>query len=93
MNFIDICGWSGMFFILLSYFLITTERVTGKSLSYVVLNFMASFLFCIQLYSLSVWSGFTLNLIWVCLSFYGIFNSLGLIKRNTINKDNQENNQ
>lgn len=40
--FVEIFGWVGIIFILLAYFLVSYELVSGTSLTYQVINFLGS---------------------------------------------------
>jgi len=47
MDTIDWIGSTGVFMILLAYFLNVTEKITNKDLSFILLNFIGATLACL----------------------------------------------
>ncbi len=47
MDTIDWIGFTGVFMILLAYFLNVTEKIINKDLSYILLNFIGATLACL----------------------------------------------
>ena len=65
---IDIIGWLAMILILTAYYLISAGKVTGKNVSYQVLNFAGAFLFIINLSYMKAWPSVALNIVWALIA-------------------------
>jgi hypothetical protein len=59
-----VLGWAGTFMLLLAYWLVSNDRVTGDSVPYQVLNIAGSIGLGVAAVAGGVWSAATLNAIW-----------------------------
>lgn len=68
----DLVGSAGVVSILLAYFLLQTERWSGQSLSYSLVNLIGSVMITISLiYDFNL-SSFIIEVAWIAISIYGI---------------------
>ena len=74
MNFAwyDFVGTLGVILILVAYFLLQTERLSGQSVGYSVVNLVGSLLITVSLiYDFNL-SSFIIEMAWIAISLYGI---------------------
>ncbi len=74
MNFAwyDCVGTIGVVMILIAYFLAQTERLSGQSMGYSVVNLIGSILITVSLvYDFNL-SSFVIEVAWISISVYGI---------------------
>ena len=74
MNFAwyDFVGTLGVTLILVAYFLLQTERLSGQSVGYSVVNLVGSLLITVSLiYDFNL-SSFIIEMAWIAISLYGI---------------------
>ncbi len=62
--FMEVLGIFAMVLILLGYFLISTEKVTSRSVLYQVLNVVGSLIFVVYLSLKNAWAAVALNGAW-----------------------------
>lgn len=68
----DLVGTAGVVSILLAYFLLQTERWSGQSLSYSLVNLIGSVMITISLiYDFNL-SSFIIEIAWIAISIYGV---------------------
>lgn len=68
----DFVGTLGVILILVAYFLLQTERLSGQSVSYSVVNLVGSLLITVSLvYDFNL-SSFIIEMAWIAISLYGI---------------------
>lgn len=68
----DVVGTGGVALILVAYFLLQTERWSGQSLSYSLVNLVGSLMITVSLvYDFNL-SSFIIELAWIAISIYGI---------------------
>ena len=68
----DLLGSAGVVSILVAYFLLQTERWSGQSLSYSLVNLIGSVMITISLiYDFNL-SSFIIEVAWIAISIYGI---------------------
>lgn len=72
----DLVGTSGVILILVAYFLLLSERLTSRSLSYSVLNLIGAALITVSLMFEFNLSAFIIEVFWIAASAYGIWRSL-----------------
>lgn len=68
----DYVGTTGVFIILVAYFLLQTERLASASLVYSVLNLLGAVLITVSLVYDFNFSAFVIEIFWIALSLYGI---------------------
>lgn len=69
----DYVGTTGVFIILVAYFLLQTERLASATLSYSVLNLLGAVLITVSLVYDFNFSAFVIEIFWIALSLYGIW--------------------
>lgn len=68
----DLVGTAGVVLILVAYFLLQTERWSGQSLSYSLVNLLGSLMITVSLlYDFNL-SSFIIEVAWIAISIYGI---------------------
>ena len=68
----DFVGTLGVILILVAYFLLQTERLSGHSVSYSVVNLLGSLMITVSLvYDFNL-SSFIIEMAWIAISIYGI---------------------
>lgn len=73
----DVVGTSGVVLILAAYFLLQTERWSGQSLSYSLVNLIGSLMITVSLiYDFNL-SSFIIEVAWIAISIYGIVRARG----------------
>ena len=68
----DIVGIIGVFFVILSFFLLQTEKLTSNSPFYLYSNFFGSVLLLFSLYFHWNLASIIIELLWLAISIYGI---------------------
>lgn len=68
----DAVGTGGVVLILVAYFLVQTERWSGQSLGYSVVNLIGSLLITVSLIYQFNLSSFIIEVAWISISLYGI---------------------
>ncbi|MTI41529.1 CBU_0592 family membrane protein [Fulvivirga lutimaris] len=76
MNIIDWIGASGVFLILLAFFLNLIEQLDSKGLPYLLLNLIGALLACAASVMLNYWPFIILEAAWSLVSFWGIYKYL-----------------
>ena len=74
MNFAwyDLVGTIGVVMILIAYFLLQTERLSGQSVGYSVVNLVGSLMIAVSLLYAFNLSSFIIEIAWIAISIYGI---------------------
>ncbi len=72
----DVVGIIGVSLIVVSYFLLQTERIESSRLLYSVLNAVGALLVIFSLYFNFNFSAFVVEFFWLLISFYGIVRAL-----------------
>ena len=74
MNFAwyDVVGTIGVVMILIAYFLLQTERLSGQSVGYSVVNLVGSLMIAVSLLYAFNLSSFIIEIAWIAISIYGI---------------------
>lgn len=68
----DVVGTTGVALILVAYFLLQTERWSGQSVGYSVVNLIGSLMITVSLlYDFNL-SSFIIEMAWIAISIYGI---------------------
>ena len=67
----DIFGWIGMIFVLLAYFLLSTNKIQNGML-YQLLNLFAGIFMAIGLFPKNAWFSFMLQVIWSIVALVSI---------------------
>ena len=68
----DLVGTLGVIMILVAYFLLQTERLSGQSISYSVVNLLGSLMITVSLVYHFNLSSFIIEMAWIAISIYGI---------------------
>lgn len=76
MNITDWIGASGVFLILLAFFLNLIEQIDSKKLPYLLLNFIGAALACAASVMLNYWPFIILEAAWCLVSVWGIYKHL-----------------
>ncbi len=75
MNVIDITGSTGVFFILLAYFLNIGKYVSVHNKCYLILNVIGSFMAALASYLMHYWPFIILEGSWLIISLIGLIKS------------------
>ncbi len=68
----DVVGSGGVMLILVAYFLLQTERWSGQSVGYSLVNLVGSLMITVSLiYDFNL-SSFIIEMAWIAISIYGI---------------------
>ncbi len=78
MNFTDWLGFSGVFLILLAYFLNSFGFITTKNLSFILLNLFGSILACLASVLLKYVPFIVLEGIWALVSLFSLLKRVKL---------------
>ncbi|MEQ9165790.1 MAG: hypothetical protein RLO12_06015 [Fulvivirga sp.] len=76
MNITDWIGASGVFLILLAFFLNLIEQIDSKKLTYLLLNLIGAALACAASVMLDYWPFIILEAAWCLVSVWGILKYL-----------------
>ena len=76
MNIIDWIGASGVFLILLAFFLNLIERLNSKGIIYLLLNLVGATLACVASIMLNYWPFIILEAAWSIVSVWSIYKYL-----------------
>lgn len=71
----NIFGWTGLFLMILAYFLISTKKLVSSSFSYNFINFIAGIFVLINSFAFKIWPVFVLNIFWAIIGLSGMINS------------------
>ena len=75
---VEVVGWAGALLILLGYVLITTGRLTGRSLAYQAMNVLGAAGFAINGWWHRALPSAALNVVWLLI---GVFATWRILKR------------
>lgn len=76
MNITDWIGASGVFLILLAFFLSLIEQIDSKGLPYLLLNLIGAALACAASVMLDYWPFIILEAAWCLVSVWGVYKAL-----------------
>jgi hypothetical protein len=76
MNITDWIGASGVFLILLAFFLNLIEQIDSKGLPYLLLNLIGALLACAASVMLDYWPFIILEAAWCLVSVWGVYKYL-----------------
>lgn len=68
----DVLGTTGVVMILVAYFLLQTEKLSGQSVGYSVVNLVGSLMIAVSLLYAFNLSSFIIEIAWIAISIYGI---------------------
>lgn len=68
----DYVGTTGVFVILVAYFMLQTGRMASTTLAYSVLNLVGALLITVSLMYDFNFSAFVIEVFWIAISIYGI---------------------
>jgi len=69
---LETIGWIGAFCVLWAYFLISTGKVTNKSILFQWFNFIGAFLLIIYTITVKAYPSAFVNLVWLIIAVVGI---------------------
>ncbi|MAR55903.1 MAG: hypothetical protein CMM93_01845 [Rickettsiales bacterium] len=69
----DLVGLFGVAFVVGAYYLITAQKLTGKSLRYHVMNLCGAILILISLTNTWNTASVAIEMVWISISIYGIY--------------------
>lgn len=72
----NVVGIFGVSLILLAYFLVSTNRVTGQDWRFHALNGAGAFLHLLSLYVFWNLASFIIEIFWIAISCYGLYHAL-----------------
>lgn len=70
---IEVIGWIGAVEVIVAYFLISANKISGKDISYQILNLTGGILLIINTIYLHAYPSAFVNLIWVGIASFSIF--------------------
>lgn len=70
---INIVGWLGAFLILLGYFLVSSNKVTGTSNTYQLINLLGSIGILVNAYYFKALPSVGLNVVWMLIALKTLF--------------------
>lgn len=79
-EYYDVAGTTGVILIVVSYFLLQTERMRSNSLTYSVNNAVGAALILFSLYFEFNVSAFLIEFFWLLISIVGIVRYFGRVK-------------
>ena len=74
--FIEAVGWAGTACIVGAYALASFGFLPADSVGALLLNLSGAFLLGSRLIFDQVWSAVTLQIVWACIAFFGLFRAL-----------------
>mgnify|MGYP006987971447 CR=1 FL=1 len=74
MNITDVIGTTGVFLILLAYFLLVTHKLSRDNLLYLGMNALGAGLACLASIFLKYWPFIILEAVWTLVSILAIIN-------------------
>lgn len=74
--FLEVIEWIGSFLILIAYFLLVQQYLNQGDIEYLALNAMGSLMLGISLFFKKAYGTMTLQIIFILLSFFGIYKSM-----------------
>ncbi len=72
---VNIAGWSGALMLLLAYFLVSTRKMAGDSLTYQLLNLAGSALLLLNAYHFGAFPSVGVNSVWIIIAVLTIIKS------------------
>jgi predicted membrane protein len=74
LNYIpDVIGMTGVFLLIIAYFLLSTNRMSSQSLKYQLLNLIGAIFILFSLFFNFNLSSFAIEMIWIIISLIGIY--------------------
>ena len=80
-NLIDVLGWIGAIEVIIAYVLVSTNKMTGESVIYQLLNLTGAILLIIQTLYLKAYPSAFVNVIWTFIAAYSIIKIAGKAKK------------
>ncbi len=79
----NVVGVAGVSLLLLAFFLVSTNRVTGQDWRFHALNGVGAFLHLLSLYVFWNLASFIIEIFWIAISCYGLWQAF---KKHTLSK-------
>lgn len=70
---IDYVGWLGGLLVVIAYFMISSGKITSKSVLFQTLNIVGSVFLIINTYAKGAYPSTVVNIIWVGIALYGFY--------------------
>ena len=87
---LEIVGWSAMGMILLGYFMISTNKVDSRNISYQLLNLIGSILFIVYLTIKEAWASVGLNAAWALIALCSLWAIFSKKKKDAFGKNSDK---
>jgi hypothetical protein len=71
---IQISGWAGMAIIVIAHILVSTDKLTGESKRYQLMNLIGSVFIAINVFHYRSWPAFTLQVVWGLIAIIDLIN-------------------
>lgn len=69
---INILGWIGTVSYLIAYFLVSTKKLEGDSLSFQLMNLLGGMMLAINTIYYHTLPAVTVNVAWICISLFAL---------------------
>ena len=89
-QFADILGGIGVVLIVLAFLLLELDRVTSKSIVYLLMNAVGALLVILSLWYEFNLAAFVLEVFWLLISLFGLVRVLGQNSRKKTSQDNHQ---
>jgi hypothetical protein len=78
--FIEAVGWIGAALVLSAYFLLTSRKLGGESITYHNMNLLGGMLVAINAIANSAYPSAAINIVWVFVAIYGVVKGTKLFR-------------
>ncbi|MBK5215390.1 MAG: hypothetical protein JJE53_01090 [Candidatus Pacebacteria bacterium] len=68
----EVIGWIGTVLIVLAYYLVSTNKISGTSRNYQLLNVFGALAVGVNVFKQAAWPAFTLEVVWVLIAIYSL---------------------
>lgn len=72
-------GWIGTVLIVSAYYLVSTNRISGTSRNYQLLNFFGAIAVGVNVFKQAAWPALTLEVIWAIIAIYSLVKTKKLL--------------
>jgi hypothetical protein len=69
----EIIGWTGAFFYIIAYFLLSIKKLRGDQLTYQLLNISGGLCLIVNSVHQSDYPSIFTNAVWACIGFFAIY--------------------
>ena len=79
---VEIVGWIGTILVVVAYFLVSTERIKPKAVSYNLMNLFGAIFIGVNVFVNQAWPAFGLQIVWGVVAMMSLAKSFSKVRSN-----------